>query len=79
MSTGKYSPIRPHANQDYDFCFNTYGQTVAPYNKNSYDAKPCLVITMMRVLTGMVILLLILMATMLATASIAMDTRSLII
>jgi hypothetical protein len=41
MSTGKYSPLCPHANEPgYDsFKFNCYGEVPAEWNKDSYDEK----------------------------------------
>ena len=41
MSTGKYSPICPHANEPgWDvFKFNCYGELPAEYSKEHYDEK----------------------------------------
>lgn len=32
MSRGKYSPVCPHANKGYDYCFNAKGEVPAPYD-----------------------------------------------
>lgn len=40
MSQGKYSPVCPHAREDYDYVFNCYGKPVAAYRAgDEYDEK----------------------------------------
>lgn len=41
MSQGKYSPICPYAEKNYDFCFDAYGQKPAKYSGDpaTYDER----------------------------------------
>lgn len=39
MSTGKYSPICPHANKGYEFKYNCFGEIPAEWSKENYDEK----------------------------------------
>ena len=40
MARGKYSPKCPHANTDYDFCYNSQGQLPASYRPGTDVFNP---------------------------------------
>ena len=39
MSTGKYSPLCPYTNLNYEYKFNSYGEIPAEFDSSAYDPK----------------------------------------